>query len=129
MKKIIATLCLCFSGVASAELVLIPQCFGSAHVAQEEPYILTLNNANPAYLNRMISDLTNSGLVVVNDLMDFDSSQVLMLSVDSHKAMVRLSSQSKSASTVNRAVAQKVRATFRKYKTKYYLECNGNIIG
>ena len=129
MKKLIITLCFCFSGVASAELILIPQCFGSAHVAQEEPYILTLNNANPAYLNRMVSDLTNSGLVVVNDLMDFDSSQVLMLSVDSHKAQVRSNSQSKSASTVNRAVAQKVRATFKKYKTKYYLECNGNVMG
>ena len=127
MKKLIMILCLCFSGVAAAEMILIPQCFGSKHVAQEEPYLLTLNNADPANLNRMVSDLTNSGLVVVTDLMNFESSQVLMLSVDAHKAIVRPSRRSSSAREINRAVAQKVRATFRKHKTNYYLECNGNI--
>lgn len=128
MKKLIITLCLALSGAASAEMILIPQCFGASRVAQEEPYILTLDNANPAYLNRMVSELTNSGLVVVTDLMDFDSSHVLMLSVDAHKAFVRSNRTAKSARDINRAVSQKVWTTFKKYKTKYYLECNGNII-
>ena len=127
MKNLIMILCLCFSGVASAEMILVPQCFGSKHVAQEEPYLLTLNNADPANLNRMVSDLTNSGLVVVTDLMDFESSQLLMLAVDASKAIVRPSSRYFSTRDINKAVAQKVRATFRKHKTKYYLECNGNI--
>lgn len=127
MKILVTVLCLCFSGATSAEIILIPQCLGSKHVFQEEPYLLTLNNVNPANLNIMVSDLTNSGLIVVTDLLYHESSQLLVLAVDANKASIQPSSRTSSARYINKAVAQKVRATFRKYKTTYYLECNGNI--
>ncbi len=128
MKKLVIALAFCFSGTVSAELILIPQCYGSRDVAQEEPFLVTLTDAQPAYLNRMVRELTNSGLVVVTELMDYDSSQVLILAVDARKA-VGSSTQLRSASAVNRAVSLKVRSTFKKFKTNYYLECNGNVAG
>ena len=128
MKNIIVILTLCFSGAAMAELVLVPQCFGSSYVSQDEPFILNFSDLQSPRKQRLLAELTNTGMVIVTDVRDYDTDHVVLFSVEVLRINGLRSSGIKNRrvanSIVNRSVTEKVRNTFRKFGAKYHLECN-----
>ena len=128
MKKIIVLLTLCFTSAAIAELVLVPQCFGSSYVSQDEPFILNFSNVQSGRKQSLLAELTNTGVVIVTDIRDYETDHVVLFSVDVQRINSLRSSSIKNRrvanSIVNRSVTEKVRNTFRKFDAKYHLECN-----